>query len=163
MKILAFLILLALEATAADKAKPVPLVQALPEPYDQVSFQVSGREWIRYHFGRELRRPLIYPVIGPSGISLTRMGHPHDPETHSHHNSIWISHNDVGGINFWEDRGKGRIVQQRVIEFEDSDASSTLFTINHWMNETNKQVLLIEKRSVTFRPLKNGESFIEVA
>src|SRR5436309_1625926 len=77
-------------------AKPVPRVQAIPLPYDQVSIQVDGRERTRYHFGPGLRRPFLFPVVGPSGRSLTRMGHPHDPVTHSHHNSVWISHHDVG-------------------------------------------------------------------
>jgi hypothetical protein len=49
------------------------------------------------------------------------MGHPHDPESHSHHNSVWISHFDVNGTDFWGDRGGGRIRHKRIVEFEDAD------------------------------------------
>ena len=104
---------------ATAEPRPVPRAQVVPQPYDQVSFQRDGHEIARYHFGHDLRRPFVFPLIGPSGRSLTRMGHPHDPETHSHHNSVWVAHNDVDGVSFWDDRAKGRIVQQRVELLED--------------------------------------------
>lgn len=87
--------------------KRVPRMQVIPMPYHQASFQRDGVEITRYHFGPGLHRPFLFPIIGQSGISLTRMGHPHDPESHSHHNSVWISHNDVDGISFWSDGGGG--------------------------------------------------------
>ena len=65
-------------------------------------------------------------MIGPSGRSLTRMGHPHDPVTHSHHNSVWVSHHDVNGESFWDDRGPGRIVHRRVIRYDDGDDAASL-------------------------------------
>ncbi|MHC4329832.1 MAG: DUF6807 family protein [Planctomycetota bacterium] len=57
--------------------KPVPRMQVVPMPYDQASFQRDGVELTRYHFGPGLHRPFLFPVSGPSGRSLTRMGHPH--------------------------------------------------------------------------------------
>ena len=44
----------------------------------------------------------------PVVLALTRMKHPHDPVTHSHHNSVWFSHQSVGDADFWSDNG-GRI------------------------------------------------------
>src|SRR5262245_38863865 len=90
--------------------KPVPLMQAIPLPDHQISFQRDGVELSRYHFDPASKRPFIFPVNGPSGRSLTRMGHPHEPESHSHHNSVWISHKDVNGTDFWGDPGPVRIV-----------------------------------------------------
>ena len=98
---------------AAAHAAPVPKMQAVPMPGFQVSLERSGREVTRYRCNPELRRPFLFPVIGPSGRPVTRMGHPHDPEGHSHHNSVWISHHDVNGITFWGDNAPGRIVHQR--------------------------------------------------
>jgi hypothetical protein len=143
---------------APDKGpKQVPLMQVLPQPEQQVSIQRDGAEIARYHFGLDARRPFIFPVIGPSGRSLTRMGHPQDPEGHRHHYSVWISHNDVNGLSFWDDGSKGRIVHQRVEKFEDTDDHATLITKNHWINETNNTVLLIERRTTRAQPLPNGE------
>jgi len=98
------------------RPKPVPRMQVIPMPYHQASFQRDGVEITRYHFGPGLHRPFLFPVIGPSGRSLTRMGHPHDPESHSHHNSVWISHNDVDGMSFWSDRGGGKIRHKRIVK-----------------------------------------------
>src|SRR4051812_14818495 len=78
-------------------ARPVPLMQVIPLPDAQASIRCDGEELTRDHFGPTLRRPFLYPVAGPSGRSLTRMGHPHDPEGHSHHNSVWAAHESVNG------------------------------------------------------------------
>jgi hypothetical protein len=124
-------------------AKPVPAVQVIPLPYDQASFQLDGRELTRYHFGPSLRRPFLYPMMGAAGRSLTRMGHPHDPITHCHHNSVWISHADVGGVNTWADPVHnvpklGRIVHQRVEEYTDGPQSASMLTVNTWEDGAGK-------------------------
>jgi hypothetical protein len=141
--------------------KAVPHIQVIPMPYHQASFQRDGDEITRYHFGPNLHRPFLFPVVGPSGRSLTRMGHPHDPESHSHHNSVWISHNDVNGTSFWSDGGKGKIRHKRIIEFEDADEHASLVAENEWINSDGK-VLLLETRSVTLFPLSKSEWLLTI-
>jgi hypothetical protein len=134
-------------------SKPVPAVQVLPLPYDQASFTYLGRELTRYHFGRSLERPFCYPVAGPDGRSLTRMGHPRDPITHDHHNSVWISHANVGGVDFWANRGPnvGRIVHQRVEQYEDGRDAAWMLCVNAWQDGAGK-ALLIESRRIEVQP-----------
>ena len=142
----------------AGEPKPVPRMQAVPLPDHQVSFQRDGVEIARYHFGTEGFRPFVFPVIGPSGRVLTRMGHPHDPETHSHHNSVWLSHQFVNGANFWTDNG-GRIVHQRIEEFVDGPANpeaASLQTLNAWIDKDGKR-LMNEHRRTSAQALENGE------
>lgn len=127
--------------------KPVPRMQVIPLPYDQASFQRDGVEVARYHFGSQLHRPFVFPLVGPSGRSLTRMGHPHDPITHSHHNSLWISHHDVDGVSFWDDQGNERIVHQRIRTYEDGDRQAFLVAENAWVDERGN-VLLDEIRRI---------------
>ena len=147
--------------TIALEPKSVPCIQVIPMPYDQASFQRDGVELTRYHFGQELNRPFLFPIIGPSGRSLTRMGHPHDPETHSHHNSVWISHNDVNGISFWSDGGKGKIRHKRIVKLEDSDEQASMLVENEWFNNDGK-VLLLETRRITVLPLANNEWMLTI-
>lgn len=137
-------------------AKPVPRLQVLPMPYDQASFQRDGVELTRYHFGPSLRRPFLYPVNGPSGRSLTRMGHPHAPFSHSHHNSVWVSHNDVNGDVFWGDTGPGRIVHQWIVRYTDGDETASLVAVNHWLGRENR-LHLVERRGVTVVTLPGDE------
>jgi len=132
-------------------AKPVPRMQVEPLPYDRASVRRDGIEIAKYHFGSALERPFIYPVIGPSGRSLTRMGHPHDANGHSHHNSVWISHYKVGGVDFWGDRSGARIAHRRVMQYEDADNRATIEMANDWASADGK-VLLHEQRRMSFIP-----------
>ncbi len=138
------------------KPKAVPHLQIVPMPYDQASFQREGVEITRYHFDSGLNRPFLFPVIGPAGRSLTRMGHPHDPESHSHHNSVWIAHHDVDGENFWSDGGKGKIRHRRIVKYEDQGERSTIITENEWIADKTK-VLLVETRRISVVLLENNE------
>jgi hypothetical protein len=156
---LLFVIVCGPTPTACAQPKPAPRVQAVPQPYDQIAFQRDGAEIARYHFGPTLRRPFVFPLIGPSGRSLTRMGHPHDPITHSHHNSVWISHNDVNGISFWADTGKnvGRIVHQKIEKLTDDDSEASVTAVNAWIDESAKRTLLTERRKTSVQLLDKGE------
>jgi hypothetical protein len=145
---------IATHLSAAPKA--VPQMQVIPMPYDQASFQRDGREIARYHFGSGLHRPFLFPIVGPSGRSLTRMGHPHDPESHSHHNSVWISHHDVNGTDFWGDRRGGKIRHKRIVEYEDADDHARLVAENVWIDK-NGTTLLLETRRITILPLPDAE------
>jgi hypothetical protein len=144
---------------SARQGKAAPRMQAVPLPYDQVSFQHDGVEIARFHFSSALKRPFVFPLIGPSGRSLTRMGHPHDPITHSHHNSVWISHHDVNGVTFWGDTGKstGRIVHQKIEKLTDSDNEASVTSLNHWVEDATKKVLLVERRKTSVKPLGKSE------
>ncbi len=143
-------------AAFAGEPKPVPQLQALPLPDAQVSFQREGRELARYYHGKDFKRPFVYPIIGPSGRSLTRMGHPHDPESHSHHNSVWVSHQFIGETNFWEDRGTARIAHQRIVRFVDGDAEAFVESENAWLDKDGAP-LVKELRRTSVQPLPDKE------
>jgi hypothetical protein len=160
LQLLLGLLFVALAATAVAEPKPAPDVQATPLPSQQVSFEGNGRELTRAHFGAELKRPFLYPVLGPSGRTLTRMGHPHDPVTHSHHNSVWLSHAKVNGVDFWSDTGKGRIVHRRLEKLTDGDKAASAATFNLWIDEAKHQTLLEERRRITVLPKEGGAALI---
>jgi hypothetical protein len=154
-------------------ARPVPRMQVIPLPGDQASIERDGHQISRYWFGPDLRRPFLYPLIGPSGKSLTRMGHPRDPNGHSHHNSVWVTHHDVGGVAFWTDAptSRGRIVQQRVVKYEDADDEALIEVVNEWREAPASsstltpalsqgergRLLLEEHRTMRFRPQAGGQ------
>src|SRR5438105_785781 len=157
---LAILLAAALAQTDLPAAKPVPRMQVLPLPDDQASVTCDGRELARYYFGKDLYRPFLYPLIGPGGRSLTRMGHPHDPNTHSHHNSVWVSHHDVNGVGFWNDAksSEGRIVHQKVIRYEDADEEALMEVQNAWVDGAGRgKTLVEEQRTMRFRPQPQGQ------
>ncbi len=136
--------------------KAVPRLQIVPQAYGQASFQRDGVEITRYHFGAGLERPFLFPVIGPSGRSLTRMGHPHDPESHSHHDSVWMSHADVGGVDFWSDRRLGIVRHKRIVSYEDEGERSSVTAENEWVDKDGR-VLLNETRRISVVLLEDKE------
>jgi hypothetical protein len=135
----------------AATPKPVPRVQAVPQPHGEVTFECDGHELTRLHHGADLRRPFLYPVNGPTGLSLTRLGHPHDPVSHSHHNSVWLSHAAVNGISFWDDRG-GRITDAVVTRLEDGDEAAAVEMTAVWRAVDAAEVCR-ERRRIEVVPL----------
>jgi hypothetical protein len=79
-----------------------PRVQVIPE-IGRASLRIDGVERVGYEFGDGTSRPFLYPLIGPSGANLTRLGHP-NPIGHEHHKSIWFGHGNVGEIDFWQEQ-----------------------------------------------------------
>jgi hypothetical protein len=160
---LSFTLLVALQTISQvelPSAKPIPRMQVLPLPGDEASVERDGREISRYYFAKTLYRPFLCPIIGPSGKSLTRMGHPRDPNGHSHHNSVWVSHHDVGGVAFWNDAksSEGRIVHQRVLRYEDAEDEALIEVQNAWVDQAGKgKTLLEERRAMRFRPQDSSQ------
>lgn len=140
-------------------AKPVPELRATPLPGDQIAFEWHDREIARYHFAPTLNRPFLYPIIGPSGRPLTRMGHPGDPQGHSHHNSVWFSLAKVNGVDFWTDaqaKTGSRIIHSAIDQIEEQAGIAYVITRARWM-PANGPAVLDERRVVIIRPLPNRE------
>lgn len=148
-------------AEDVPEPKPAPRLQVVPMPYGQASFQREGVEITRYHFGPGLERPFLYPVVGPAGRSLTRMGHPHDPEGHSHHNSVWMSHVDVGGVDFWSDKRLGVVRHKRIVGYEDEGERSSIVAENEWVNKGGR-ALLNETRRIIVTLLDDNEWLLTI-
>ena len=159
MPILA-LIAFSLPTIAVAQPKPAPAVQATPLPDHQVALEHDGKEITRLHFAPSLKRPFLFPVNGPSGKTLTRMGHPQDPVGHSHHNSVWLSHAKVNDVDFWGDAGKGRIVHQRLERLTDRETDASATTYHLWIDETNQKPLLGERRRITLIPRDGGGALL---
>jgi len=142
-------------------------VQLVPQPYDQLAFEVDGREWLRYHYGVATPKPYFSPVLGPAGRTITRITHPHDPHGHGHHLSLWIAHHDVGGVSFWQPyMTKNRIVHDRIVKLTDGSAGELTLRSN-WL--ADEKPLMMEERSWTFAPRfetmaggGDGEYFLDV-
>jgi hypothetical protein len=146
---------------AENRATPVrwfPGMQIRPQwPLDDAIHVLDfGRLFTRYHLGpaREqasgyrFRRPFLYPVNGPDGICLTELGKPHDPAgTHAHHYSLWIAHANVGGRDFWSERG-GLIRHDGFALMEDGPLFCRVVQNARWT--AGDSALLREIRQLTF-------------
>jgi hypothetical protein len=142
-------------------AYQVPRVQIVPQADDQVSFQVGGQERLRWHAARRYPRPFFFPVLGPSGRSVTRMGHPAAPN-HDHHRSLWFGHQNVGGVNFWEERGGTQQLRQEAwVHYQDGDEEAGMVVQIGWF-DAHQVRLLRQELIAVFRPLEAGETWLEL-
>jgi hypothetical protein len=139
----------------------LPRCEVIPLPDQQAAFPIDGQERLRWHFGLSYPRPFFYPLRGPSGSSLTRMGHPGAPN-HDHHQSIWFAHSKVLGIDFWSNSGPARIRQQHWLAYQDGDQEAIMAVTLGWYDGHDPRELLRQELIAIVRPGEGGETFLEL-
>ena len=134
--------------------------EIIPQADHQTAFQIDGIEKIRWHYALSYPRPFFYPLPGPSGSSLTRMGHP-GAANHDHHRSVWFAHNNVDGHDFWSENGGTKIVQKMWLSYRDGMDECIMSSLLEW--KTAKGQTLMEQELVaSLIPGNNGELLLEL-
>ena len=100
-------------------------------------------------------KPILYPVIGPGGIAVTRdypmKQTPGEPADHPHHQSLWFTHGSVNGTDFWAiTPTSGQEVHDKFVKSEASGDHATIVTENKWIAPGDKLVCT-DTRTITFR------------
>jgi hypothetical protein len=139
----------------------LPRCQIVPQADHQASLIIDGTERLCWHFGPQYPRPFFYPLVGPSGEILTRMGHPGAPD-HDHHRSIWFAHEKVLGIDFWSDRTPARIRQKQWLAYQDGDDEAIMAVVLGWYDGHDPKELLTQELVASLRPSPDGGTFVEL-
>jgi hypothetical protein len=110
---------------------------------DGVVIKIGGQIFTRYH---ELyqNKPILHPVNGPTGKPMTR---PLGEGDHPHHSSLWFTHGNVNGTDFWH--LKGLIQHQEYLQMSASSSEAVLKTKAAWI-DPQKKMLGSEIRTVVF-------------
>jgi hypothetical protein len=135
--------------------------ELVPLPGHQVSFRIDGAEMTRWHYGPEYPRPFFYPFNGPSGVSLTRMGHP-GASDHDHHRSIWFAFHKVNDdLNFWAGGTGTQIRQKQWFAYEDGEEEAIMACALGYVDSAGNE--LMEQQTVTaIRPNDEGGYELEL-
>lgn len=141
--------------------EPFSRCQVIPEDGHAVRCVVDGKDRFSWHFGENVPRPYLYPVRGPSGACLTRMGHPGAPN-HDHHQSVWFAHHQVMGVDFWGNASPARIRQLEWLAYEDGDEEGRMAFKLGWYDGHDPQPLMMQELVIGFRPWPDGETTIEL-
>lgn len=126
--------------SVAQSAYVPPRCEIVPLPRHEVSFRIDGIEKLRWHFGPQYPRPFFFPLNGPSGQPLTRMGHP-GAQNHDHHRSIWFAHNKVNGVDFWSDNTDARIRQTHWYSYQDGDREAAMASHLVWIDGEGNELM----------------------
>lgn len=140
---------------------PLYRCQIVPLPNHRVSFVVDGQERLGWHFGTAYPRPFFFPVNGPSGNCLTRLGHPGAPN-HDHHQSVWFAHHKVLGIDFWGNTSPATIRQKEWLAYQEGDIEAVMAVRLAWFDGHDPKELLEQELVVGVRPGRDGETLIEL-
>ena len=126
----------------------------------------QGDELVAGYIFDSAGKPIVYPVVGPAGHRMTRnfpmvkIGGKQERGDHDHHRSMWLTHGDVNGIDFWlDDENCGKIVHRKGRTEIDADGSAVLITENDWLDAEGKR-LLSDTRRLTFRDV-DGRRMID--
>lgn len=84
----------------------------ITEEADGVTLNLDGKLFTRYLI-KSGRRPVLWPVIGPTGAPMTRAfpvarSSTDEAEDHVHHRSIWVGYEGVNEIDYWHEPVAGK-------------------------------------------------------
>jgi hypothetical protein len=125
-------------------------VQRLPE---KAIVKIDGEPFTEYLI-ESGTGPVLWPILGPTGKPMTR-AYPLEKHTgekfldHPHQRSLWFSHGNVNGIDFWSlEKGHG-IIRHREFEKTDSGPIGFIVTRNDWIGPDGEKQCE-DKRTLQF-------------
>jgi hypothetical protein len=112
----------------------------------RVDVLVDGKPFTAYIFPKNLKKPVLYPLLTAQGTPVTR-GFPIEPRPgervdHPHHVGLWFNYGDVNGVDFWnnaselspERQGKmGTIVHREIKRTSSGKQRGELEVVMAWM------------------------------
>jgi len=164
-KLLTALLLAAVVGAARSQNTVPPKLPSLqlPTPTDGLTItnqgntlriSIAGQLFTEYYY-RDVPRPFLYPIIGPGNLPMTRnwpmKNVPDEEQDHPHHKSLWFSHGDVNGIDFWADgEKKGRIVHEKFTQIKSGLFMGLIQSEDKWIGPDGK-VVLTDERTLRIR------------
>ena len=122
---------------------------------DRYDFSIDGALFTSYYFGSRNVRPYFYPLMGPTGVSMTR-NYPRRSDVegestdHPHHRSLYVAFGDVNGVDVWAEPpnpNTGTIVHQSWNEISAGPVAVALGESLTWVDGRG-QPLLDENRRI---------------
>jgi hypothetical protein len=120
----------------------------------RVDITIDGRPFTSYIWPTTLKKPVLYPIIDASGVTLTR-GWPLEPRPgertdHPHHDGLWFNYSNVNGFDFWNNSEAipaaraakmGTIVFDRIVSTKSGASRGELVTNSTWIDGQNHSIL----------------------
>ena len=136
-------------AMAADNTVKV----VTDEAHQRVDVTIGGQPFTSYVWPSTLKKPVLFPLVAPDGVTVTR-GYPLAPrETervdHPHHAGLWFNYGNANGFDFWnnsdaikpEQRPKmGTIHHERVVSAK-SGPKGELIVDSVWETGAGEKIL----------------------
>jgi hypothetical protein len=111
-----------------------------------VVVKIDGRLFTEY-LEKSGTKPVLWPIIGPTGKPMTRdypiRNRDGEKQDHLHHRSMWFTHGNVNGIDFWAEQSKtAKLGTIRHIQFAkiESGKPAVIVAQSAWIAPDGKKV-----------------------
>lgn len=130
---------------------------------DRVRVEIDGKLFTEYVF-KGAPKPYLYPVLTADGTALTRnfpmkADVPGEVRDHPHHRSLWFTHGNVNGLDFWAEFGdakQGKIVSESVeLSVKDGAGVGVILARNRWVGPDGT-VHMTDETTIRVRGIAEG-------
>jgi len=120
---------------------------------------LHGDQIIAAFVSESAGKPVIYPLSTIGGKKIVRSyplegSGPNEREDHPHHRSLWFTHGEVNGVDYWStsEARQGGTIRQTGIQAKTDESSNAILvsTQNEWVDLQGNEVLK-DARRYTFR------------
>jgi hypothetical protein len=153
------ILLAALVATlACQEGGKTPFAFEADGKAEELRVLHEGRLLGAYRHASGLKKVCWFPVIGPSGKSIT----PEAPADHPHHTGFFVAA-EINDQLFWQGTTRDRIRHVRFVRTEADASRATVETECVWETPAGEgfRAMIDDRRTVTFVPLGGGELFLD--
>jgi len=113
-----------------------------------------GDQMVTKYWHKSGTKPILWPIVGPEGLKRTRAypmddKQPGEERDHIHHRSLWFTHGEVNGVDFWAEKEGSGLIEHRSFGKVEGGKSAIIETTSDWVTRDGK-TLLNEDRTMTF-------------
>jgi hypothetical protein len=118
----------------------------ITEAENKITVEINGNLFTEYCYQeKDSKRPYFYPVIGPTGVNVTRnwpmKNGENEEHDHSHQRSLWYAHRSINGVDFWTDGAKnGNIVHDKFLKIESGKDVGIIQSENKYVSADGKLI-----------------------
>ncbi|MBL7152822.1 MAG: PmoA family protein [Phycisphaerae bacterium] len=137
----------------------------ISEAGKKLKVEINGKLFTEYNYRDEDGAvfPYFYPVIGPTGVNLTRnypMKTGKDEATdHKHHRALWFTHGEINDSDFWHG-GPESIVHEKFLEVSGGAKVGVIKSQNKYVGKGEK-VVCTDTRTHRFYPAADGGAMMD--
>ena len=132
----------------------------ITELENKIRVEINGELFTEYCY-KDAQRPYFYPVIGPTGVSVTRNWPMKDGENeekdHSHHRSLWYTHGAINDVDFWTDGERyGNVVHEKFLKIQSGKDVGIIQSQNKYV-APNGDIICTDTRTHKIFNRKDGK------
>jgi hypothetical protein len=147
---------------AAEASGAAPGKVTITRLDDRLRVLIGGDLFCEYIFSG-YSRPVVYPIIGPFGLGMTRNwpmrdGVPGESHDHVHQKAMFFAYGAVNGVNFFaESPGSGKTVHAKLLKVESGSERGSFQAETNWV-APDGTIVCTDTRTLTFQAVPGGRA-----